>query len=256
MTRSLHLLAACALGAAQIRMLNAQEQQGSTVNGIVVQSWRDAKGGQHQTGFHGKLSMRLCSVERVFETHSDNLGRFTFPNVPPGVYNLSAGRQVSPPRTMTGIEVKAGDARPALTKIDIEDHQIMRMEDADCFRDTTPPMGCTSTWFKIDYGPGGKGDNAQIRGQVADWNSPRSTVRVKAKASISLTKVSDPNVHYSTVSSIGGRFQFAAPPGVYDLTASVPGWQPVKINHFLVPRENTTEITLLTLRKDQVVVCQ
>ncbi len=128
----------------------------------------------------------------------------------------------------------------------------MKIEDADCFRDSIG--SCTSTWFTIEYGQPPARSAALISGLVAERNHGRSKGLGKAK--ISLTKAGDPSVRYSAVSDKNGLFQLAPSAGVYDLTASVAGFEDVKINRFLVPRENNTKVTLLTAVKNTIVACQ
>jgi hypothetical protein len=128
----------------------------------------------------------------------------------------------------------------------------MKIEDADCFRDS---IGyCTSTSFMIEYGQPPAQSAAFISGLVAKRNRGRSKGLGNAK--ISLTKAGDPGVRYSAVSDKNGFFQLAPSAGVYDLTASVAGFEDVKINGFLVPRENNTKVTLLTAPKNTIVGCQ
>jgi Carboxypeptidase regulatory-like domain len=246
------ILATCGAAILGHKVTDAQNQQGFTVTGAITHSWIDPKGNRHETGYPGPLTTRLCSVDRVFETQPDHFGTITFLNVPPGIYELSAGRQVVPPRTIKGIEVKAEEVKPAPLRMDIEDPRIMKIEDADCFRDSI--ADCALTSLRIEYGqPLGQG-SALISGRVAEWNHERS--RGLGKAKISLTKTGDPGVHYSAVSDKNGLFQFAPLAGVYDLTASVAGFQDVKINGFLVPRENDTKVTLLTQNKNTIIACQ
>lgn len=251
-TKILLVLASCSAALFSHEVAGAQSQQGITVAGTIYQSWIDSKGNRHETGNAGPLATRLCSVDRVFETQPDSSGKFTFLNVPPGTYELSAGRQVVPPRTRKGIEVKAEETNPAPLRMDINDLRLMRIEDADCFRDSI--AACAPTSFRIDYGQPLGQSSALILGRVAEWNHERSKGLGKAK--ISLTNVGDPNVHYSAVSDKNGLFEFAPLAGVYDLTASVGGFQDVKIDNFLVPRENNTKLTLLTENKTAIVACQ
>jgi hypothetical protein len=234
------------------KVADAQNQQGITVTGTITQSWIDPKGNRNETGYSGPLTTRLCSVDRVFETQPDHFGTITFLNVPPGIYELSAGRQVEPPRTIKGIEIKVDEVKPEPLRMDIEDPRNMKIKDADCFRDSI--ADCALTSLRIEYGqPLGQG-SALISGRVVEWNHERS--RGLGKAKISLTKTGDPGVHYSAVSDKKGFFQFAPLAGVYDLTASVAGFEDVKINGFLVPRENNTKVTLLTQNKNTIIACQ
>jgi hypothetical protein len=246
------ILATCGAAILGGKVADAQSQQGITVTGTITQSWIDPKGIRHETGSPGPLVTRLCSVDRVFETQPSNSGTITFLNVPPGTYELSAGRQVMPPRTIKGIEVTAEEVKPAPLRMDIDDPRIMKIEDADCFRDSLAT--CALTSFRIDYGQPLSQRSALITGQVREWS--HKNPRGLGKAKLSLTKIDDPHVHYSAVSDKNGLFQFAPLAGVYDLTASVAGFEDVKINGFLVPRENDTKVTLLTQKKDTIIACQ
>jgi Carboxypeptidase regulatory-like domain len=250
-TKTLLILATCGAPFCEDEVAEAQNKQGITVRGTITHSWVDARGDRHETGVSGPLVTRLCSVDRVFETQPDSSGKFIFLNVPPGIYDLSVGRQVEP-RTMKGIEIKPEEANPAPLRMDIEDPRNMRAEDADCFRDSIESCGLAS--FKIEYGqPRGSG-SALISGRVAEWSHKNS--RALGKAKISLTKVGDPSVHYSAVSDKNGLFQFTPRAGVYDLTASVAGFEDVRISGFLVPRENNTRVDLFTQDRNTIVACQ
>lgn len=229
---------------------------GSTVSGTIVTSWRDAKGARHEVGLSMPLPVRLCSVERVFETQPDNLGRFRFRDIPPGTYELSTGQLIKPPRTMKGIEIKEGATDPVFVRMDFDDPRIMNMEDADCFRDTPGPSNqdCERSWFKIEYGPWSTGRTASIKGRVANTGGRKS--KGLAKAQITLQKHGDSGVRYETTTDRRGAFQLSPEPGVYDLSASLPGFAGIKIEKFLVPRENDTKLLLLTSSKDQIILCQ
>ena len=251
-TRNFLILAACSAAILGGKVAGAQNQKGITVTGSIIQSWTDPTGHRHETGHSGPLATRLCSVDRVLETQPDNSGAISFLNVPPGIYELSAGRQLDPPRTIRGIEVTAEEVRPAPLRMDIEDPRLMKIEDADCFRDSIGH--CASTSFTIEYGQPPTQSAAFISGLVAKRTHGRTQGLGKAK--ISLTKAGDPSVRYSAVSDKNGLFQLAPSAGVYDLTASVAGFEDVKINRFLVPRENKTRITLLTAVKNTIVACQ
>jgi hypothetical protein len=192
----------------------------------------------------------------VLQTQSDKFGSFTFLNVPPGIYELATAGQVRPPRTIKGVEIKAGDTRPTDFRMDLNDPQIVRMEGSDCFRDMPPPsiMDCDPASFRIEYEPRGAQASALISGQVTGWDNRKS--KGLPKAAISLTNAGDPAVHYSAVSNKHGAFQFDPPPGIYNLAASLESFHDAKLAGFLVPRENTTQIKVLTTNQRAIHLCQ
>ena len=140
--------------------------------------------------------------------------------------------------------------------MDFDDPQITKMEDADCFRDTLAPrvMDCDRSWITIEYGLRSPGRSALIRGRVIDAYGKKGNGL--ARVSISLSKSGDPTIHYSAVSDKHGLFQFAPPSGDYDLAASLAGFADVKIQGFLVPRENDTNVTLRTSSKRAIILCE
>jgi len=242
-------------------MLFHGPEAGTVVNGVIWQSWHDPNGTPHVRGFPQLLPVRLCSLDRILQTQSDPLGAFLFANVPPGVYELSTGRQVVPARSIKGIEIKAGNGepvtqRPVTLNMDIDDPKISTIAGSDCFRDTPPPrlMDCEPFSFQIEYGPWSERHSASLSGQVTDWNGKKSKGLVKAR--VVLSNPDDAVLRYSALTDKHGLFQFVPPAGVYDLTVSVEGFHESKITRFLVPRENDTRITIRTDSERAVIICQ
>jgi hypothetical protein len=235
---------------------HAQTPYGSIVAGTITQSWVDSRGVKQTRGYSVPLPVRPCSIDRVLQTQSDQFGVFRFLNVPPGIYELETAGQVRPPRTIKGIEIKAGDTQPIDFRLDLNNPQIARMEGADCFRDSRPPsvMDCDPTSFRIEYQPRGAQASPLISGQVTDWDNKKS--KGLANAAISLTNVADPAIHYSAISNKHGGFQFDPPPGIYNLAASLQGFHDVQIAGILVPRENVTQIEVLTSNQRAIQVCE
>jgi hypothetical protein len=229
---------------------------GSMVAGTITQSWVDSRGVKQTRGYPAPLPVRMCSIDRVLQTQSDQFGVFRFLNVPPGIYELETAGQVRPPRTIKGIEITAGGTQPIDFRLDLNDPQIAGMEGADCFRDTRPPsvMDCDPTSFTIEYQPRGAQASALISGQVTDWDNKKS--QGLANAAVSLTNVADPAIHYSAISNKRGGFQFDPPAGIYNLAASLVGFHDVQIARFLVPRENATQIKVLTTNQRAIHLCE
>ena len=199
-TRNFLILAACSAAILGGKVAGAQNQKGITVTGSIIQSWTDPTGHRHETGHSGPLATRLCSVDRVLETQPDNSGAITFLNVPPGIYELSAGRQLDPPRTIRGIEVTAEEVRPAplrwVSKTLLSAHEnrrcrlLSRFDRALCFdfvHDRIRQPAAQRAAF--------------ISGLVAKRTHGGTRL---GKAKISLTKAGDPSVRYSAVSDKNG----------------------------------------------------
>jgi len=115
-------------------------------------------------------------------------------------------------------------------------------------------MDCDPTSFRIEYEPRGAQASALISGQVTDWDNRKS--KGLANAAISVTNVGDPAIHYSAISNKHGAFQFDPPAGIYNLAASLGGFHDARISGFLVPRENTTQIKVLTTNQGAIHLCQ
>ena len=202
---------------------------GSMVAGTITQSWVDSRGVKQTRGYPAPLPVRMCSIDRVLQTQSDQFGVFRFLNVPPGIYELETAGQVQPPRTIKGIEITAGGTQPIDFRVDLNDPQIARMEGADCFRDTRPPsvMDCDPTSFTIEYQPRGAQASALISGQVTDWDNKKSKGLANA-AFLSPTSPILQSVTRQSPTKHGG-FQFDPSPGIYNLAASLVGFHDVQI---------------------------
>jgi hypothetical protein len=193
-------------------------------------------------------SVRLCSLERILQTETDRTGIFRFVDVPPGTYDVMAAGKGWLPRVLKGVELKGVREEP----VEID----MAMGDAGempaCFR--YDAQDCSNTKFYVDYDVPHQQKVGLIRGLVTAPTSRRKERGVSA-AKATLFRAGTKEPLSSKIADKTGQFIFEVQPGIYELIVSRKGFQEACVKQFLVPRENTTNVTVKTARVGWVQLC-
>jgi uncharacterized surface anchored protein len=193
--------------------------------------------------------VRLCSRNRVMQTQTDDSGSFKFADVAPGDYDLVVGGKGWPANTVKGVQVRQADIAP----ITIE--MTSPATASACFIDVLSRGSCSTTRVWVEYDEPKRQSLPVLVGAVK-WQKEDNTMVILSKAQVTLRRAGSRHALQSMLSDGNGRFEFHPEPGDYQLLVSRSGFQEVRVGEFLVPLENRTHVTIFTMKKGIVVVCQ
>jgi Carboxypeptidase regulatory-like domain len=196
------------------------------ISGVV----RDPQG----TAFKG-VTLILLSVQRTRKTETDENGKFDFPDLPLGTYELQvrqAGVVQVPARQISFSE-------PAVRQISI----VLQLAASECFP-------------KIQAAYEDRSDKMNLAGNIADFSSSARPVK---NATLTATHKETGTTHVVN-SNEKGEFQFdSLEPGKYTLKVSHQEYSELAGIDFWVTRENLTRLpTIYMFRKNEhsVILCQ
>ena len=193
-------------------------------------------------------SVRLCSLERVVETQTDQAGVFRFVDVPPDTYDVMAAGKAWMPRGLKGIQLKRRQNEPVEIDVVLGDWQGMPA----CFR--YDAQDCSPTKFYVGYDAPAHQKSGMVLG-VVTVSSTKGRNKAISAAKVTLFRVGDKQPLAVKVTDKKGQFDFEIQPGIYELAVSHKGLQDARVKEFLVSRENITRVRVETLRVGWIQGC-
>ena len=178
-------------------------------------------------------SVRLFSLEKVRETKTDDMGRFEFPDLAPGSYDLQVERLGFKTRNVESIQI----ADKGIQQLPV----TLQVDNPTCE-------------FKPTISFEERSGEANLKGSVNDFSDgPLKNVEV------TLTSLESGQIHVTT-SNDKGAFQFVGlPPGKYALRFAHGGYSEGSVAGVRIARENLTNLSPMYIFRKKwhgVIVCQ
>ena len=179
-------------------------------------------------------NVRFLSTDRAFQAQADVRGVAIFSDMTPGIYDVEVSVPGFRTQTIPRLNFPAINAEP----LDVTLH-IANQPDH---------CGFVNTADYFSPAPG-----AQLSGRAIDQDSSSGLGRVK----LQLLKPGSKVEVSSLLSDREGNFSFAnIEAGRYDIHASKHGWRATALENFLVPRGNSTMLTIGLDRIGHLHICQ
>jgi hypothetical protein len=188
--------------------LQSGEQAGVSFTGTV--QFATSKRNDAQKRPFAGASVRLCSLERVIETQTDQAGVFRFVDVPPDTYDVMAAGKAWMPRVLKGIELKRTQREPVEIDMVMGDWQGMPA----CFR--YDAQDCSPTKFYVGYDAPARQKSGMVLG-VVTVSSTKGRSKAIPAAKVTLFRVGDKQPLAVKVTDKKGQFDFEIQPGIYEL---------------------------------------